>query len=89
MLPLQLARALFYSKNTEIVSILANQAKNSQILQDLTECNERYVKYCDTPSNPESLWCRDLEMLDNNRRHGAVDESERDIAETKLFSAML
>ena len=73
-----MALTLISSKNTAIVSILVNQAKNSQISQDLTACNEPYVEYYDVPGNPELLWCRDLEMLDNNHRHDAVGESGRE-----------
>ena len=36
-----LAQALISSRNTVIVSILANQAKNSQILRNLSQCDEQ------------------------------------------------
>ena len=78
--PLQLARTFISSKNTAIVSLQVNQAKNSQISKDSTGCSEQCAEYCDVPDNPELLWCRDLGLLDNNHRHGAVDESERERA---------
>ena len=73
-----MAQALISSKNTAIVSLLANQAKNSQIYREIIEYSELYAEYFDVPDNLGLLWCRDLEMLNNNRRRGAVDESERE-----------